>query len=134
MKQKVLLVLLTLMTTPAFADKAFLRGVLVPDKSSIIYDSSSKECKATGRSEDIPWGITYMGLEGYRVAAYLVVNGQKQRLADVVVPPEKIQGFLDMPHVTWPPNATVEFYFTIEDGQGTLVDDASRSGFGCTAQ
>jgi hypothetical protein len=41
---------------------------------------------------------------------------------------------LEMPHVAWPPNATVEFYFTIEDGQGTLVDDASRSGFGCTAQ
>lgn len=134
MKQKVLLVLLALMSAPVFAGEAMLRGTIVPDASSAAYDKSSKECKASDFDYDFPWGISYNGLEGYRVTAYLVVNGQKQSIADVVIPANKLQGFLEIPHVTWPPNAKVEFYFTLEDGQGTLVDDASRGDFECTAQ
>jgi len=111
-----------------------LRGTIVPDASSAAYDNSSKECKASDFDYDFPWGISYNGLEGYRVTAYLVVNGQKQSIADVVIPANKLQGFLEIPHVTWPPNSKVEFYFTLEDGQGTLVDDASRGDFECAAQ
>jgi len=41
---------------------------------------------------------------------------------------------LEIPHVTWPPNTKVQIYFTLEDSQGTLVDDASRGDYECTAQ
>ncbi len=46
MKHKVLLLLLMLMCTPAFAGEAMLRGTIVPDASSAGYDARSKECKA----------------------------------------------------------------------------------------
>ena len=133
MKQKVLLLLLTLTCTPLFAGDGALRGALVPSSRSAGYDASSKECKASDYDYEFPWGIAYYGLEGYRVAAYLVVNGEKQRLADVVLDATKLQGFLEIPHVTWPPNTKVQFYFTLEDSQGTLVDDASRGDYECTA-
>jgi hypothetical protein len=134
MKQKVLLVLLALSCTPVFAGEAKLRGTIVPDASSAAYDSHSKKCKASDFDYDFPWGISYNGLEGYRVAAYLVVNGEKQELADVVVPADKLQGFLEIPHVTWPPDTKVQFYFTLVDSQGTMVDDAWRGEYECTAQ
>jgi hypothetical protein len=134
MKHKVLLFLLMLMFTPAFAGEAMLRGTIVPDASSAGYDARSKECKAADFDYDFPWGISYNGLEGYRVAAYLVVNGEKKPLADVVIPAGKTVGFLEIPHVTWPPNTKVQIYFTLEDSQGTLVDDASRGDYECTAQ
>ena len=133
MKQKVLLVLLTLMCTPVFAGEAMLGSGIAPDHSSVAYDTSSRQCKASDRDYDFHWGISYTGLEGYRVAAYLVVNGQKQPIADVVLPADKLQGYLEIPHVTWPPNTKVQLYFTLEDDQGTLVDDASRGDYGCTA-
>jgi len=134
MKQIVIPVLLTLLCAPVFAGEAALRGTIVPDASSAAYDTKSKECKAGDFDYDFPWGISYSGLEGYRVTAYLVVNGAKQSLAEVVIPADKLQGFLEIPHVTWPANSKVQFYFTLADGQGTLVDDASRGDYECTAQ
>jgi hypothetical protein len=133
-KHKVLLFLLILICAPALAGEAKLRGTIVPDASSAGYDSSSKECKAAKFDYDFPWGISYDAPEGYRVAAYLVVNGAKQPLAEFVVPAGKTVGFLEIPHVTWPPNTKVQIYFTLEDSQGTLVDDASRGDYECTAQ
>jgi len=70
---------------------------------------------------------------GYRVAAYLGVNGAKQPLADAVVPAGKTVGFLEIPHVTWPRNTKVPIYFTLEDSQGTLRNDAARGDYECTA-
>ena len=134
MKHKVLLLLMTLVCAPAFAGEAMLRGTIVPDRSSVSYDAHSKECKASKVDYDFPWGISYSALEGYRVAAYLVVNGEKRPLADAVVPAGKTVGFLEIPHVTWPANTKVQIYFSLEDSHGTLVDDASRGDYECTAQ
>jgi len=129
----IVLLLLTLICTPAFAGEAMLRGTIVPDASSSGYDARSKACKAAKFDYEFPWGISWNAPAGYRVAGYLVVDGQKQALADFLIPAGKDQGFLEIPHVTWPPNTKVQIYFTLVDSQGTLVDDASRGDYECSS-
>lgn len=133
MKRIFLVALLTVLCFPAFAGGVGLRGTLLPSARSAEYDADSNHCQASQVDEGVPWGVSYEAQEGYKVVAYLVLDGQMQPLASTVVKPERAKGFLQIPHVTWPPNTEAKLYFTIEDSHGTVVDEEWRGQYHCTA-